>query len=174
MLTIFIVNMFLTEIDIQYILQKSFFSNPMTESDLTYQFYRNRKNIELYTARFNIIPSFSIDTMIASLQHSLFERYSLNTPLHVNIMHDLLLCDYNATPNSFYIWRANSNRTVFDMDNTDIKMDLTQDNIIKCCNSAVNYSLNDFDVFFHDSKVTVVRVLSIVLAFDGKRINTRS
>ena len=164
--------MFLTADEVQFILNKPFFSNPVTENDSVYVFYRGRQNIQLYTVRFNLIPSFSVRTMIATLQSSLFQRFPPHAPLHVTVMHDLLLCGDPKPPSSFYIYRANTNRHVINPDEEryDFDMTLTLLNVINCCHSATEMNPSDFDIYFVNSSVTVHRVLSLVITFEGPRI----
>jgi hypothetical protein len=168
--------MFLTEEEVKFILKKPFFSNPVTESDRVYVFYRNRENIQLYTVRFNITPTFSVNRMIATLQASLYQRFSAQTLLHVSVMHDLLLRDPRANPNTFYIWRANTNRQVIDLDDDihDFEMSLTPLNVEKICHTLLDMNPEDFDIYFSTSSVSVDRVLSLVLTFEGPRSDTRS
>jgi hypothetical protein len=170
--------MFLTKDEVTFILQKPFFSAPVTESDKEYMFYRHRTNIHLYTVRFNLTPTFSVNRMLATLQISLFQRFPVESLLHVSIMHDLLLCsDPRAEPESFYIWRANTNRHVIDDNNEDhheFEMNLSQYNVIKLCHSVLQMNPDDFNPYFVNSSVTVDRVLSLVLTFEGPRIDTGS
>ena len=170
--------LFLTTNEVDYILKRPFFSDPVTERDRVYVYYHYRENVRLYTVRFNLIPSFSVGFMIATLQSSLFQRFAPSTLLHVTLMHDLLLCGdpQSDPPNSFYIWRANTNRRVIDPseDHHDFDMTLTQLNVINLCQLCADMNPSDFDINFVNSSVIVHRVLSLVLTFEGSRIDISS
>lgn len=68
--------LFLTTNEVDYILKRPFFSDPVTERDRVYVYYHYRENVRLYTVRFNLIPSFSVGFMIATLQSSLFQQFA--------------------------------------------------------------------------------------------------
>jgi hypothetical protein len=57
----------------------------------------------------------------------------------------------------------------------DFDMTLTQLNVMNLCHTALEMNPSDFDIYFVNSSVSVHRVLSLVLTFEGpRRIDTGS
>ena len=158
--------MFLTESEVNAVLQNSMFSSPVTESDVTYAFYRGMKQANLLTIRFNMIPSFQSSFMVAYLQDKLTSApYQLQSRILISVHYDLLLCNVNATPKTYYIWRSNTNRTTLNVDH-QLNMTISYANIERFCENVTTVSLSDLDSNFISSDVTVDRVLAIVFAIE--------
>jgi hypothetical protein len=159
--------MFLNESEVELILKQPIFSTPVTESDLTYTFYRGRKSVNLLTIRFNMTPSFNESWMTSYLQDRLTSSpFQLQSQLLASVHYDLLLCDQNVSPPSYYIWVSNTNRTTLDVD-TQTQMTITYDNISRLTEHVTNVNLSDLQqTNFINSDITVDRVLAIVFTFE--------
>lgn len=158
--------MFLNESEVELVLKQPIFSLPVTESDITYHFYRGRKNVNLLTVRFNMTPTFNASWMRSYLQDRLTTRpFQLQSQLVVSVHYDLLLCDTKASPPTYYIWVSNTNRTTLDVDQ-QTQMTITYDNISRLTENVTNVNVSDLQVNFINSDITVDRVLAIVFTFE--------
>jgi len=158
--------MFLSENDVDIILKQPIFSLPVTESDLQYVFYRGQKSVNLLTVRFNFTPSFSQSWMTTYLQDRLTSPpFQLQSQLLASVHYDLLLCNKNVSPPSYYVWVSNTNRTTLDVDK-QTQMTITYDNISRLTENTTAINLSDLQVNFINSDITVDRVLAVVFTFE--------
>ena len=158
--------MFLTESEVGVVLQQPTFALPVTESRVDYEFYRGRKKVNLLTIRFNMIPSFTESMMLAHLQHRLITSpYELQSQIVASVQYDLLLCNTETSPPTFYIWRSNTNRTTLNVD-YETTLTLSYDHIKRLCDNVTHVNLSDLQANFVNSHVTVDRVLTIVFTFE--------
>jgi len=158
--------MFLNESEVNIILKQPAFSKPVTESDINYIFYRGRRTVKLLTVRFNMIPSFTEHFMTRFLQDRLTAPpFQLQSQLSVSIHYDLLLCNHNVSPPTYYIWVSNTNRTTLDVDK-QIQLTITYDNISRLTENVTRVNISDLEVNFISSDITVERVLAIVFTFE--------
>lgn len=156
--------MYLTNYQVQSILKNSFYSDFVTETDVKYVFYRGRMNATVHTLRFNFNDKFNENSMLEHIIQYLLNRYNLNTKLMGSIGYDLLLKDPNSVPTSFYLWRANSNAVHTLVDNEHF-FDLTYNNLFRFIRSVTNINVNDLNIFFRSSNVTIERIVAIVFTF---------
>ena len=158
--------MFLTESEVNHVLRQPTFSLPVTESTVDYTFYRGSKQVSLLTVRFNMTSDFSASFMTSYLQAKLTTApYQLQSHILASVHYDLLLCNGNATPKTFYIWRSNTNRTTLNVDH-QVNMTKTYANINRFCENVTNVNLSDLQVNFVSSDVTVDCILVIVFTFE--------
>ena len=91
--------------------------------------------------------------------------YQLQSTILASVQYDLVLCNINAIPKTFYIFRSNTNRTTLNVDH-QVNMSITIDNINRFCENVTNVNIADLDSNFITSDVTVDRILSIVFTFE--------
>lgn len=138
--------MFVTDAQLQIILQNPYYSQPQTENTTNYVFYRGHMNATVHTLRFNVIASFTEEYMIQTVLTYLINLYDLGTELLGSVSYDLLL--ENPKTKSYYVWRANSNSSLH-----------------RLVNTAYNVHVPDLNIYFHSSNVKVSRLLAVVLNF---------
>ena len=156
--------MYPTREQIDVYLNQPFFSDNYTESSKKYVFYRGKLNVTVYTLRFNFLPSFDEDFMLRTVTTKLMSSYPMQTRLLGSFQYDLLLRNSEADPNTFYIWRANSNQKKFD-EAHEISFLLNYANTHRFVQAVVQNNFNDLNTNFLNSKVTIERPLSVVLSF---------
>ncbi len=160
--------MFLTESEVNVLLQNPLFTSPVTESEQDYILYRGSRKVTPLTIRFNLVPTFERSFMQAYLQEKLNSYYRLGSLISMSVQYDFVLCNHNAIPKTFYIWRANTNQTTLDKDgddDIDVKISLTNNNVSQICNNAMSFDFDQLNLNFVTSDVTVDRVVAIVFTF---------
>ena len=131
-----------------------------------YFFYHGSKQVSLLTVHFNMTSNFCDSFMTTYLQDKLTTTpYQLQSRILASVHYDLLLCNGNATPKTFYIWRSNTNRTTLNVDH-QVNMTITYANINRFCENVTNVNLSDLQVNFVSSDVTVDCILVIVFTFE--------
>lgn len=136
----------------------------MTESSVKYAAYRGRLNAIVYTMRFNLTPAFNEAHMTNTVLTHVMSRFPNGARLLGSIHYDLLLVDPRSDPKSYYIWRANSNQTVFDT-NSEILLSLSYDNMFRFIQNSAHADIPSLNINFRSSSVVVERVLAIVFSF---------
>lgn len=155
--------MYLTENQLQLILNNSFFTQPVTVNKVKYAYYRGRLNAEVHTLRFNVNdPNFNNNFLIQHAMDYLFANFPMNTQLLGSISYDLILV--NPNNDSYYIWRANSNSTRVD-DSQDTKFALTYNNAYRFLTQGANIDVPTLNINFQTSNVSVERAIAIVFSF---------
>jgi hypothetical protein len=158
--------MYLTESEVNVLLQEPLFSLPVTEFKQNYQLYQGHRKVTPRTIRFNLVPNFEPSIIQAYLQEKLTSYYRFGSELSISVQYDFLLCNYNATPKTFYIWRANTNQTTLEKDDDiDVKITLNYYNIKQICTNATSIDFDQLNINFVTSDVTMDRVLAIVFTF---------
>ena len=156
--------MYLTESQLNLLLNNSFFTQPVTESVVDYAVYRGHVKATVHTLRFNLTTDFSENFMIEHTISYLMAQLPINATLLGSINYDLLLKDPNSDPKSYYIWRANSNARNFDEQN-EILFKLTYDNIYRFVSNAHQVHIPSLSINFRSSNVIVDKPLALVLSF---------
>jgi hypothetical protein len=157
--------MFLTETELNQILQQPTFSLPVRESKVDYTFYHGKSKTQLHTVHFNITSQFNASFMVAYIQDTLTSSpYQLQSTILASVQYDLILSNVKANPKTFYIWRSNSNRTTLNVDQQE-NLTINYANINRFCENATHVNLADLNANFINSDVIVDRVLSIVFTF---------
>ena len=155
---------YLSEADLNAVLNDSFFTEPMTVNRLAYRFYRGRSKVTVLTVRFNLIPSFNKQAMVRNLMHVLDTHFNLQDRIVGSVRYDLVLRNSHAEPTTFYIWRAKTNQSEFD-ENAEISVAYTHANIYRFCQDATNIHIPDLNIFFSESSVVIDRCIAIVFSF---------
>lgn len=154
--------MYLTEHEANVVLSQPYYSLPVTENVFDYRSYRGRAKVTVYTLRYNITPNFDQLFLTQNLLDRLTSRFSMHVKVSCSVQYDLLLVD--ETRRSYYIWRANSNRTNFS-DNEEISLSITYANLLRFCQESLRFHTPDLNAYFASSSVSIARVLSIVYTF---------
>ena len=154
--------MYLSESQLQLVLQNPFYSQPSTESTVNYVYYRGHINATVHTLRFNMIDSFSQEFMLQRVFSFLLNMYELGTVLLGSISYDVLLVEPKHS--SYYVWRANSNSR-FNYVQQETSFRLTYNNLYQIVDTANNVHVPSLDLYFQSSSVQIERVLAIVLSF---------
>lgn len=159
---------YLTEQQVRAILQTSHFSLPYTESFTRYSLYRGQINTAVLTLRFNLnedSDDFEVSSIHSIVQQRLTYYFPTETHVLTSVDYDLLLTNtlLPAVP-SYYIWKANSNRHQFDI-NRESVLPLIGTQIYQFAQNLYLRDLDQLNVFFADSNVTVVRALAVVCSF---------
>ena len=156
--------MYPTREQIDVYLNQPLFSDEYTESSKKYVFYRGKLNVTVFTLRFNYLPTFSEDLLFQIVSTKLMSMYPIQTRLLGSFQYDLLLCNNDANPKTYYIWRSNSNQRNFD-EAHEILFSLNYVNTHRFVQAVVQNNFNDLNTNFLNSKVTIERPLSVVLSF---------
>ena len=156
--------MYPTREQLDVYLNHPFFSNEYTESSKKYAFYRGKLDVTVYTLRFNYLPTFNDDVLFRMVPAKLMDMYPNQPRLLGSFQFDLLLCNHEANPPTFYIWRSNSNQRNFD-EAHEILFSLNYANTHRFVQTVVQNNFNDLNTNFINSKVTIERPLSVVLSF---------
>lgn len=154
--------LYLRHDEVQLILQNPLYTRPVTQNSSNYHLYRGRLKAEVFTIRFNLISDFNERFMLQTCLNLLMNRYEEETPLNCSIHYDVLL----ATPDrqSFYIWRANTNRVHFD-ENDEILLNLNSPELVRFCQQALNFNISDLKLFFSNSNMSIDKIIAIVFTF---------
>lgn len=154
----------MTEQELNAVLNQPFFTQPMTLSSVSYRLYRGRSHAKVLTLRFNLIPSFDKGSMVREVLSILDDYFNLQTRIFCSMRYDLVLCNLQAEPPSYYLWRANTNYAEFD-ENNEMSLAFTHANIFRFCHTAADVHIPDLNIYFSNSKVVIDRCLAIVLSF---------
>jgi len=156
--------MFLTETELNAILDNTFFSQPYTIREVHYELYRGHINTVVHTLRFNIIPQFNEGFIVEILVPYLLSKFAENSRLIASIGYDLILVDPTATPVSYYIWRANSNAVHFNADH-ETSFVVNHNNIAHFVHQSFPVDVSSLDLYFRTSNVQIDRVIAVVFSF---------
>jgi len=158
--------MYLTESEVNVLLQEPLFSLPVTEFKQNYQLYQGHRKVTPRTIRFNLVPNFEPSSYSGLFAGKINIILPVGSELSISVQYDFLLCNYNATPKTFYIWRANTNQTTLEKDDDiDVKITLNYYNIKQICTNATSIDFDQLNINFVTSDVTIDRVLAIVFTF---------
>jgi hypothetical protein len=156
--------MYLTISQVNQILNTPHYTLPFTESLFQYALYRGRYNARVFTVRFNTIPSLSEDFIFSHLYRELQSRFPEEPHLRASLKYDLLMKNTTQTPATYYIWRANSNH--YNFNNADeVLMSNTYESLFQFVNNCTTIDIDNLDIFFQNSSVTIDRVLALVFSF---------
>jgi len=150
--------------ELNAVLSQPFFTLPMTVNLASYQYYRGRSQVKVLTLRFNLTPSFDERSMVRNVLNVLDEYFNLQTRILGSMRYDLVLCNQQSDPPTYYIWRANTNHAEFD-ENNEISINFTHANVLRFCQNAANVNIPDLNIYFDASNVVIDRCLAIVLSF---------
>ena len=156
--------MYLTRVELNTILKKPYYSNPVTDSLVKYAVYRGRVNADVYTLRCNITSDFNEDHMINLVITHVMSRFPIGQRLLGSISYDLLLVDPKSNPKSYYIWKANSNQTMLNT-NGEILISLSHDNVFRFIQNSFRVDIPSLSINFRNSNVVVERLLTVVFSF---------
>jgi hypothetical protein len=156
--------MYLTLDQVNQLLRAPHYSLPFTESLFNYVLYRGKYNAKVYTIRFNIIPSLNENFIFNHLYTELPSRFPDISFFKASITYDLLLSDPKQVPQTYYIWRANSNEHKFD-ENNEIVLSNSPEAIFQFVNGCKNVDLDNLNVNFETSSVVVNIILAVVFSF---------
>lgn len=140
------------------------YTQPTTSTTLKFQHFQGRHHAEVYTIRFNQIPSFSENFMINCLLNNLSERYEIGDILTVSILHDVLIENSKDDPPTYYIWTANTNQHTFNQNNA-IMMSFTHANVYRYCQAVERQYTPEFNLMFTQSGCSIFRMLALVYTF---------
>jgi hypothetical protein len=156
---------YLSERDMRIIIADPMFTQPMTVNNKVYVLYRGRRLANVLTLRFNTQSSlFNPYFMARNAIDILDQHFAVRTVFSYCVDYDVVLSKINAIPKSFYVWRANSNRTYFNASD-EITMTFTHANILRLCQDAYRVHLPSLNLNFRDSGCAIDGLLSIVLSF---------
>jgi hypothetical protein len=156
--------MYLTISQVNQLLATPRYTVPFTESVLSYALYRGRYNAEVYTVRFNNIPSLDEDFIFTHLYTELQNCFPTKSHFQASIKYDLLLKNPRHDPITYYIWRANSNHYNFN-ENDEILLPHSQESLFQFVNNCTTIDIDRLDIEFQNSNVVVEKILSLVFSF---------
>jgi hypothetical protein len=156
--------MYITEDQLNSLLNSSYFQDPVTKSIVKYALYQGRLNTTVHTLRFNLIEGFNEDFMIQTVLNHLMFHFPLNTRMLASISYDLVLVDPKADPKTYYLWRANSNSVHFNAVE-EIQFTLTYDNVYRFVSNSSNVHIPSLNINYESSSVVIDRVIAIVFSF---------
>ncbi len=153
---------YLSRTELESLLRNEWFTNPMSVHVHHYSNYRGRTNANVLTIRFNMNINFNETNMIESVIQTTMNHFSSRQTVLGLIEYDLLLMQPN--PESFYIWRANSNISR-NIPNAEQTLPLTYDNLFLFIRKAARVLPTDLEVHFRTSNVVINRIIAIVFTF---------
>jgi len=153
---------YLSRTELEQLLRNDWFTNPMSMHVHNYTSYRGRTNANVLTLRFNMNLNFNEDNMIESVIQTTMNHFSSQQTVLGLIEYDLLLMQPN--PESFYIWRANSNISR-NIPNDEQTLLLNHENLFLFIREAARVIPTDLEVHFRTSNVVINRVIAIVFTF---------
>ena len=156
--------MYLTISQVNQILNTPRYTLPFTESLFQYALYRGRYNAKVYTVRFNIIPSLTEDFIFNHLYRGLQSGFPAEPHFRASLKYDLLMKNNSQIPATYYIWRANSNH--YNFNNADeVLVSNTPESLLQFVNNCTTIDVDNLDIFFQNSSVSIDRVLALVFSF---------
>jgi hypothetical protein len=153
---------YLSRPELEQLLRNDWFTNPMSMHVHNYHNYRGRTNANVLTLRFNMNVNFNEDNMIESVIQTTINHFSSQQTVLGLIEYDLLLMQ--PDPESFYIWRANSNISR-NIPNAEQTLRLNYDNLFLFARNAARVIPTDLEAHFRTSNVIINRVIAIVFTF---------
>ena len=156
---------YLSERELRAIIAHPIFSQPMTLNHKVYGLYRGRRSATVLTLRFNTQSRlYSPHFMARNVMDILDEHFALRTVLAYCLDYDVVLSKRNALSKSYYVWRANSNRTYFN-ESDELMMTFTHANIFRLCQDAYSVHLPSLELNFVNSGCSIDGLLAVVFSF---------
>jgi hypothetical protein len=152
--------MYYTKEQLNTLLKTPYFSDPSTVSTINYFMYRGLYNITVTTIRFN--NTFDVLSIVQQVMTTLLTKFLINTKLLGAVGYDLVLSD--STNSSMYLWRSNSNYRAFDSFNENVLF-LNYNSLYRFIQEGVNVDMHSLNTNFHNSNVTVYKIVAIVFSF---------
>jgi len=154
---------YLTAHQCRQILRHSHYTQPMTESWTDYLFYRGRLHASVLTLRFNWAASPTPASLETMLMDTLYTYFTPTETVTVIVDYDLLL-RHSTVPDSFYLWRANSNRHHFDS-GVEFELRLDPASLRTLTTTLLSDPRPVLDQNFLSSHALVDRILTVVVSF---------
>jgi len=162
-------------------LKRAWYTDPMTETILHYEAFRDMRNVDVVTLRFNLnsvkySEEYMIDTLlkyvmkkykkggdiIGMIDYDLMKKYKKGGDIIGMIDYDLLLVS-SVNPESFYIHTANSNQRSSKTQET--RFSLSRDNLYIFARRALQINIPDLEINFQESKMVISSVIALVFTF---------
>ena len=156
--------MFLTKAQVESILRKPYYSTRVTEDMTKYDLYRKKFDCSVYTVRFNVNRDFDEEYMNTYLLQNVMSKFPGGSRVLAAINYDVLLVNPRNDPPSYYVWRANTNQSVFDNNNEQL-VKLTYNNLYTFIQDAAYVDLPSLSLYFAESSVQIDRLCAIVFSF---------
>jgi hypothetical protein len=138
---------------------------PMSMRSTGYLNFQGTRAATVLTLRFSVIsPGFNLRYMTRNVMNVLDEHFSLQTLLHCCVDYDFVLSKLNSVPVSYYLWKANTNRAHYNLEN-EITMTFTYANINRVCQEATQIHLPDLEINFISSDCVIDRLTAIIISF---------
>ncbi len=154
--------MYLSKSELDSLLKKDYFTTFLHTNVTKYALYRGHYNANVLTLRYSVLsPSFTENDMIQSCITETMKFFSpKQKSVRGLIEYDFVL---KADQQSYYFWRANSNRTP--LPNSETILSLTYDDIFLFIQNVAYPNPSDFDIFFANSNVSVDMITSVIFTF---------
>jgi len=154
---------YLTRLELIQLLKNRWFTETMSSHVHQYACYRGRINATVLTLRYNIhLPNFDEDSMIESVIRETMNQFSSQRQILGLIEYDLLLM--NPEPESYYIWKANSN-VARNLPNSEETIALNYDDLFLFIRNESRINPSDLDVYFSSSNVVINKIIAVVFTF---------
>jgi len=151
---------YLTQNQLNFILENHYFNEPFTQSVVNYTNYRGKVHAVVHTLKFKW--PFDENFVNQKVVQYLLTHFKLNTQLLASTSYDLILSQPQTQ--SFYIWRANSNAQKFDEADETLLI-LNYNNVYKFVRQACQINIPSLNINFESSNVVIHEPLAVVLSF---------
>ena len=158
--------MYLTLLELNALLRKPYFTEFSHKSSSQYALYRGHFNATVLTLRYSVLsPAYDFENM---LTHTIRETIKFFSPHHKSVRglieYDLILKANEEE--SYYFWRANSNRAPA-VPNSEATLAMTHNDIFLFIRHVNRLNPDDLNIFYTNSNVVVDRVVSVIFTFIG-------
>jgi len=145
-------------------LKRAWYTDPMTETIVHYEAFRDMRNVDVVTLRFNLNSvKYSEEYMIDTLLKYVMKKYKKGGDIIGMIDYDLLLVS-SVNPESFYIHTANSNQRSSN-ETQETRFSLSRDNLFFFARRALQINIPDLEINFQESKMVISSVIALVFTF---------
>lgn len=151
---------YLSRSELQSVLNNNFFKTDSVHLN-KYALYRGKTEAKVLTLRFNLNTAFDEDMVVNKILSHIVEHFPSQRSLLALIEYDLVLMRHE--PESYYIWRANSNTSTVPYE--ERKLNVTFDDIFMFCRQSMRVNPSDLDVYFRNSSVVIHSIIAVVYTF---------
>lgn len=160
--------MYISRSELNQLLKKPYFQTFFNKSIAKFALYRGHFNAHVLTLRYSVLsPEYNENFMITNVIQEVLNHFPpTQKSVRGLIEYDIIL---RAKPmedeeqESFYFWRANSNRS--NVPNNETVLTLDHDSLFLFIRNAARINPAELDVYFANSNVAVFQIVSIIFTF---------
>jgi hypothetical protein len=159
--------MYLTRSELVDLLKLPYFNTFFTKNVHNYALYRGHFNATVLTLKYSVlVPEFNETSMINSIIKEVLDFFPPNIKsVRALIDYDVVLKSnpMDQVNESFYLWKANSNRNQVPNQETIVSLD--ENSIFLFVRHAARVNPSELDIYYINSNVSVDRIVSILFTF---------